>query len=57
MKSTGYCGIIDNFDRSSSRGNSHMLIPSILIKPEVKSTNLNSATPNEDFPEPVLPII
>ena len=57
MKSTGSWGMMDNFERKSSRPISKILISSIFITPEVKSTNLNSATPSEDFPDPVLPTI
>ena len=32
-----------------------MLIPSICIEPDVKSTSLNNATPSDDLPEPVRP--
>ena len=49
--------MMDSFERRSSNPISEMLIPSILIRPDVKSTSLNSATPNDDFPEPVLPTI
>lgn len=57
MNSTGSWGIMDNFKRKSSKPISAMLIPSICIKPDSKFTSLNSATPSEDLPEPVLPTI
>lgn len=57
INSTGSCGMIDSFDRRSSRPISVIFTPSILIKPDVKSTNLNNETPNDDLPDPVLPTI
>ena len=57
IKSTGSWGIMESFERRSSKPISEMLIPSISIIPDVKSTNRKSATPNDDFPEPVLPTI
>ena len=47
--------MMDNFKRKSSKPMSAMLIPSICIEPDVKSTSLNNATPNDDLPEPVRP--
>jgi hypothetical protein len=49
--------MMDSFERRSSKPISEMFIPSISIKPEATSTNLNRATPSDDFPDPVLPTI
>ena len=49
--------MMDNLERRSSRPMSAMSTPSILIHPEESSDSRNKQTPNELFPDPVLPTI
>lgn len=49
--------MMDSLERRSSRPMSAMFTPSILIHPEFNSDNRNKHTPNELFPDPVLPTI
>lgn len=53
---TGSCGIIENFDRKSCSSNSWISTPSMMILPSFRA-NRNNAFINDDFPEPVLPIM
>jgi len=48
---------MDSRERRSSKPMSAMFTPSILIKPEFNSASRNKQTPNELFPDPVLPTI